>query len=390
MPEQTRPVLEIRGLPGTTETLAYQDGGQFPVLATTPQGQLVAALRGGAGHLGLAGRLDVVRSLDMGRHWTPPAILADSDWDDRNPALGLSPTGTLVLAYHRQGGYDSEGNYHEELWAAPDAPIEVMVTRSVDGGVTWEPPRSLGVPVLHAGSPFGKIVALPDGTLLLAIYGRARQQLVGDRIGGIASSQNCSYIVRSRDDGRTWGDPSFIDVYDETGLLALPDGELLAFMRGNTPDDFLALTRSTDGGYTWSEPVPVTGKRQHPADLTLLSDGSILLSYGNRNPPYRIEGLVSRDGGRTWLDVVLAFSGPLYGYNVTAPRPNDLGYPSSVILRRGETNLGVTLYYYHPSLRRHENWKQGERGSFYQNQGYRAVAVTWSEDELLAALAPYR
>ena len=337
MPEQTRPVLDIRGLPGTTETLAYQDGGQFPVLAATPQGRLVAALRGGSGHLGLAGRLDLVRSPDAGRHWTPPAILADSDWDDRNLALGLSPQGTLVLAYHRQGGYDSDGNYHEELWAAPDAPIEVMVTRSVDGGLTWSRRARSACRCCTPVSPFGKIVALPDGTLLLAIYGRARQQLVGDRGGEIDSTQNCSYIVRSRNDGRTWGDPSFIDVDDETGLLALPAGELLAFMRGNKPGDFLALTRSTDGGYTWSEPVPVTGTRQHPADLTLLSDGSILLSYGNRNPPYRIEGRVSRDGGQTWLDVVLAFSGPLYGYNVTAPRPNDLGYPSSVILRQGGT-----------------------------------------------------
>ena len=34
----------------------------------------------------------------------------------------------------------------------------------------------------------------------------------------------------------------------------------------------------------------------------MLPDGGILLAYGNRNPPYRIEGLVSRDGGHIWSD----------------------------------------------------------------------------------------
>ena len=63
MSAQTHPVLDIRGLPGTTETLVYQDGGQFPVLAATPQGQLVAALRGGSGHLGLAGMRERILAL---------------------------------------------------------------------------------------------------------------------------------------------------------------------------------------------------------------------------------------------------------------------------------------------------------------------------------------
>src|SRR5437763_1597485 len=110
-----RSVVDVRPLAGTRETIAYQHGGQFPVLAVTPDGAIVAVLRGGAGHIGREGRIEVVRSLDGGRTWTPPSVVADSDADDRNPGFGCSPAGTLILAYHRQSSYDENGNY----FAAP-------------------------------------------------------------------------------------------------------------------------------------------------------------------------------------------------------------------------------------------------------------------------------
>jgi hypothetical protein len=75
-----------------------------------------------------------------------------------------------------------------------------------------------------------------------------------------------------------------------------------------------------------------------------------LLAYGNRNAPYRIEGLVSRDGGRTWLDRTLLLSGPLYGVDGTRQR-TDLGYPSSVIVTDADgERRGVTVYYYNPTM----------------------------------------
>ena len=54
-------IVDIRTLPGTRETTAYQGGGLFPILALAPNGDVVAALRGGAGHLGRQARMEVVR-----------------------------------------------------------------------------------------------------------------------------------------------------------------------------------------------------------------------------------------------------------------------------------------------------------------------------------------
>ncbi len=383
--ESNLEVLDLRGLASTRETGVYQDGGQFPVLCLLADGTIVGVLRGGAGHVGLAGRVEIVRSLDGGCTWTPPAVVADSDRDDRNPAIGVSQRGTIVLAYHRSGNYTEDGTYAPQEFAARgERPVEVLITRSHDGGLTWERPYPLGLPVLETGSPYGKIVSLPDGTLLMALYGSIHAELLGAQAEGLAPGTHCSYILRSQDDGLTWTDPALIGLtYNETGLLALPGGDVLAVMRGEMPNDSLAVTRSTDGGFTWSTPVQLTGTRQHPADLVALSDGTILLTYGNRNPPYRVEGRVSRDGGQSWLPVLLAVSGHLYGYNVTDPRPTDLGYPSSVVLPDGR---GVTMYYYTPSLRQSGSDRFKLSSAFYSADGYRAIAVTWSEAELLGAV----
>jgi hypothetical protein len=116
-------------------------------------------------------------------------------------------------------------------------------------------------------------------------------------------------------------------------LLLLPEGDLLAVVRASDPAQALWSTRSPDSGRTWSAPVLLTGSAQHPADLVRLANGAVLLTYGNRTPPYRVEGLLSRAGGRSWLECRLLLSGPLYGATVEAPRPTDLGYPSTVVRR---------------------------------------------------------
>jgi hypothetical protein len=81
------PTRDVRTLSQSRETLVYQDGGLFPVLTIAGDGTIVGVLRGGAGHIGRSGRIEVVRSSDGGQLWTPPNVIADSACDDRNPAL---------------------------------------------------------------------------------------------------------------------------------------------------------------------------------------------------------------------------------------------------------------------------------------------------------------
>ncbi len=363
--------LDLRSLPSSQEVVICRDEGYFPVLVNPAGEEILAFVRGGAGHIGITGRMDTVRSLDGGLTWGPPVVIADTDADDRNPAAGLMPDGSIVLAYQEQRSYDEDGNWGEDLDRA-----QVMVMRSEDGGVSWEAPEPLSYEPMLNYCAFNRIVVLPDGTALMPVYGPAL----------LARGQTRSYVLRSRDSGRTWDEPSLIaEDYGETALLVLPDGGLLAALRGGNQvhPHYLAVSRSGDGGHTWSDPVAVTGRSEHPADLTLCSNGWVLMVFGIRHEPRGVQGLISKDEGRTWGARRLILCDDLVH--------EDLGYPSTV--RLGDRL--VTAYYNAPLILREAHWRtigreveewQINRGDFL-GQGAFARALLYSEQELLSALA---
>ncbi|MBI1924373.1 exo-alpha-sialidase, partial [Candidatus Poribacteria bacterium] len=80
--------LALRQLPSAFEVYLCRDEGYFPVLINPHGEDILAVVRAGAGHVGITGRLDAVRSPDGGKTWTAPAVIVDSEVDDRNPAVG--------------------------------------------------------------------------------------------------------------------------------------------------------------------------------------------------------------------------------------------------------------------------------------------------------------
>src|SRR5882724_5430375 len=145
-------------------------GGYFPVLIRLKNGELMAVLRGGAPHIGVKGRLDLVRSKDDGKTWSKPWTVVDGPEDDRNPALGQLRDGTLAMAFATLSGYEADGLKRGERKFDG-----VFVMRSQNGGKTWtKPEKAEATSRLHkeaaALSPFGKIVQLADGTALMAVY----------------------------------------------------------------------------------------------------------------------------------------------------------------------------------------------------------------------------
>jgi len=149
-------------------------------------------------------------------------------------------------------------------------------------------------------------------------------------------------MVRSRDDGETWGPP--VTVVDticddrDAGIVQLPNGDVVvawftskAWMEDWVPTfswyGFSAaqqeairnwkatldpkvhesligswLVRSPDNGYTWERPVKLRDYYQSPHGPILLRDGS-LLEIGNliaEDKSAKIGVSKSTDGGRTW------------------------------------------------------------------------------------------
>src|SRR5438270_11234469 len=125
---------EPEQLPRSVERSLFVSGqGYFPVALRLHDGRIAVVLRGGAGHLGIQGRLDMVFSSDEGKNWTRPTLVVDSPVDDRNPALGQARDGSLVMAYFRTENYDAQGRYNPGL----EQPVTTWVTRSEDGGKGW-------------------------------------------------------------------------------------------------------------------------------------------------------------------------------------------------------------------------------------------------------------
>jgi len=288
----------------------------------------------GGTHVGITGTLATATSEDGGKSWSDPVQIAPRWEDNRNPAFGVNGKGEFVAAWWKAVLHnyrkDERGNVlyagePKEEWATVPA---LYYSKSADGGKTWSTAQSYQSELLTLASPYGRIITLADGTLLMAVYGPPRQLIEGINY--------LSTVMRSTDGGATWGDESIVATgYNETSFAQLPDGRLVAATRSAT--GHVAILHSTDLGRTWSTPVQVTRDGEHPADLTLLQSGRLLLTFGRRIRPMGCGLLLSDDGGQTWhtdREVLLAGDGIEGG---------DLGYPSTVQLADGHL---VTLLYY--------------------------------------------
>lgn len=326
---QTPNVVDLTHTPGVEASVVIYGQGYFPVMDKTPDGELAVVLRGGAGHLGIGGRLDLLFSKD-GLLWHGMRNAVDTAADDRNPAFGINPSGRFLLGIHHQDGYNGHGTYQSNLGLARDIQLY-----SDDRGVTWSDLKPLKYEGLESTSPYGRIIRLKDGTYLQNVYG-AHAPKVPD-MPESEKGVDYAYVIRSTDEGQTWGDPSWIAAnHNETCLLQLDNGDLLAAARCDRPKSNTDIYRSSDLGRTWTHLIAATKEDgQHPADLIDLGNDNILMIYGNRHDEKKdIRGILSRDGGKNWdTDTVLSLTEPVSG---------DFGYPSGVVL--GD-NLVIVYYW---------------------------------------------
>lgn len=309
----------------------------FPVLHRLPDGRLAAVIRGGAGHLGLAGRLDMIFSADDGKTWGGQVVVNDSPVDDRNPAFGVAKSGALVVGFYRTANYDETGKYNPFL----GKPMSTWVTRSEDGGKTWQPESPIDCTEHGFGSPYGRMVTMPDGAMLMAIYGDA----LGSK-GDMKTRFESSYVYRSTDDGRTWKQLARFHAgktqFNETALLRTSGGRLLAALRTRSYE--LWTSASVDDGVTWSEPKPLAPAWIHPADLLEVPQGVLLLAGNRVGPQHGVIGIVGGKSGEFDYAERFTISDTLVS--------RDCGYPSGVVLSNGR----VLVLYYTAADALHGDW----------------------------------
>jgi len=317
--------------------------GHFPVLIRTGDSALAIVFRTGAPHVGISGTLAVSTSADGGRSWSDP-VKVQPRWDDnRNPAFGVNARGNLVLAYWkaRLHAYQDDsgsgllyaGSSNGDIGRVP----ALCIAHSTDNGRSWGEPQCCLSEHLSLASPYGRITRGHD-VLFLPVYGRPREDM---------GCRDASYLLRSTDGGTTWDHETLVATgHNETSIAWLPDGRLLAAARSES--GHVATCFSDNGGESFSQPVQVTRDGEHPADLTVLQSGRVLLTFGRRIRPYGCGALMSSDGGATWSrdkEILLAGDGA---------ESTDLGYPSTVQLADGHL---VTALYYASGSQMSEDWR---------------------------------
>lgn len=174
-----------------------------------------------------------------------------------------------------------------------------MFSRSTDGGLTWEPARSMLLGDPNDFTIGNQIVVLPDGTLVDVAF-------LGTGSGVQPSNHNFIAVMRSTDRGVSWSKPIEVTQFEGVGV-ADPDTGFPVRAGDNLPEaavdpttgsiyvtwgdgrfssfahDDIALSRSNDGGLTWSVPVKVN---QTPvptsaflATPAVTRDGTVGVSY---------------------------------------------------------------------------------------------------------------
>lgn len=229
----------------------------------------------------------------------------------RIPGLVRTNEGTLIAVYdlrHESGG-DLPGH------------IDVGMSRSTDGGRTWEPMRTImdmGKDPAWKGDGVGDPAVLVDrqtNTIWVAgVWSHGNRAWWGSGPGLTPEETGQFLLVKSTDDGKTWSEPinitSQIKRPEWCYLLQGPgkgitmrDGTLVfAAQFQDTPEN-KRLPRSTiifskDRGETWQ-----IGTGAHDdtteAQVVEIEPGVLMLNCRYNRAPHRVV-MITRDLGQTW------------------------------------------------------------------------------------------
>jgi hypothetical protein len=320
---------------GTAANGGNYDRASDPWVAFAPNGDAYQISLSASAELTVSAVL-VSKSVDGGDSWSEPITLARNvsgfpegpGFNDKESITADPTNADNVYAVWDRSRFPSDNANLTAQASAASVRGDIMFSRTTDGGRTWEAPRDILALNQNEFTIGNQIAVLPNGTLVDVFEdfnGSGRQR---------APNQFHESVIRSTDHGVTWS--SVIDISTD-GSVAVRDPDTGAGIRAGAglPDiavapngtlyavwsdgrfsgfnhDDVALSRSTDGGLTWSNPIKVNASPAGVAAFTpavdVASDGTVAVTYydfRNNTPdpgtlPTDAFAVFSHDGGSTF------------------------------------------------------------------------------------------
>lgn len=279
--------------------------------------------------------LYVNRSTDGGLTWGPPTQLIRDDslflFNDKNSLTADPFNSNFVYGIWDRSRFPSDKREIHSISGFPRSfRSDAIFVRTTNGGVSWEPARAIFEPQANEfgiGHQIAVVLGGPHAGRLVDSF------MLFHGSGSNKKGQEVAVIV-SDDRGATWSDPitvskalpGFVSDPDDgtplrTGDIipdigAGPNGELYIVWQEQSlapSGSAIALSKSTDGGATWSDPVRVNTQPNVQAftpSVEVLSNGTVGVTHydlRNNTPsaatlPTDYWFLHSHNGGATWTE----------------------------------------------------------------------------------------
>ena len=290
---------------------------RIPALLVTRRGALLAFAEGRRESASDSGEICVVmkRSSDDGRTWSAPRVVAQrAGYTIGNPCPvqdrsgGTGRGGRIFLPLTGNPANVSEAQI---IRRQVEARRTVFMTYSDDDGLTWTGLREITESVRR---PNWTWYATGPGVGIQTRRGRLMIPC-DHNVEGQEGSR--SHVFFSDDHGATWQlgggtDGVTTRVTNECQIAELRDGSLVLNMRGgNGGVKHRGITRSTDGGMTWSPVETDEGLPEPVCQASLIAHkGLLYFSNPAALKRERMTVRVSGDGGKTWRVGKVLYEGP--------------------------------------------------------------------------------